>query len=72
MATDVEQPLKTLERINTYSEFLRGEGVPVIRGFAIQDLKTLELAPWARKGGREPVVDFGTVWVVDPASDTLA
>ena len=51
MATQVDQPLKTLERINAYTEFLRGEGIPVIKGFAIQDLKTVELSPWARKGG---------------------
>jgi mannose-6-phosphate isomerase-like protein (cupin superfamily) len=51
LATQVEQPLKTLERINTYTQFLESEGIPVIRGFAIDDLKTLELGPWARKGG---------------------
>ena len=58
MATQVEQPPKTLERINAYAEFLRSEGVPVVRGFAIPDLKTLELSPWARKGGRGAYVNL--------------
>ena len=52
MTTQVESPSKTLERVNAYSEFQRGEGIPVVRGFAIEDLKTLELGDWARKGGR--------------------
>ena len=58
MATELQQPLKTLERINAYAEFLRTEGIPVVRGFAIQDLKTLELQPWARKGGRGVYVNL--------------
>jgi len=58
LTTQVEQPTKTLERINPYSEFLRAEGIPVVRGFAIDDLKTLELEPWARKGGRGVYVNL--------------
>jgi hypothetical protein len=50
LTTQVEQPLKTLERINTYAEFVRDEGIPLIRGFAIQDLKTAAVEPWPRKG----------------------
>ncbi len=58
MATQVTQPVKTLERINAYTDFLRSEGIPVITGFAVEDLKTLELAPWARKGGRGAYVNL--------------
>ena len=58
MATQVDQPLKTLERVNSYTDFVRGEGIPVIHGFAIEDLKTVELAPWARKGGRGAYVNL--------------
>ena len=58
LTTQLEQPTKTLERINPYSEFLQSEGIPVVRGFAVQDLKTLELEPWARKGGRGVYVNL--------------
>jgi len=58
LATQVTQPVKTLERINAYTDFLRSEGIPVITGFAVEDLKTLELAPWARKGGRGAYVNL--------------
>jgi mannose-6-phosphate isomerase-like protein (cupin superfamily) len=50
MATEVQEPVKTLERINSYAEFQRTEGIPVVRGFAIPDLRSLELGPWVRKG----------------------
>ena len=39
-----------MERRNAYAVYQAGEGVPVYRGFAVEDLRTLELAPWARKG----------------------
>jgi len=39
-----------MERVNAYSQYQQGEGVPVYRGFAVEDLRTVELAPWARKG----------------------
>ena len=58
LTTQLEQQTKTLERINPYSEFLQSEGIPVVRGFAVQDLKTLELEPWARKGGRGVYVNL--------------
>jgi quercetin dioxygenase-like cupin family protein len=58
VTTQVEPQLKTLERVNPYNEFLRGEGIPVVRGFAIQDLKTLEVSDWARKGGRGAYINL--------------
>src|SRR5437016_1939046 len=39
-----------MERRNAYAQYQAGEGVPIYRGFAIEDLRTLEVAPWARKG----------------------
>jgi mannose-6-phosphate isomerase-like protein (cupin superfamily) len=58
LTTEVEQPTKTLERVNSYTEFLHTEGVPVIRGFAIQDLKSVEVDVWARKGGRGAYINL--------------
>src|SRR5205823_11311403 len=58
VTTQVEQPAKRLERVNAYTQFLSNERVPVVRGFAIEDLKTLELGAWARKGGRGAYVNL--------------
>lgn len=35
----------------TYSTWLKKEGLPVITGYAVEDLKTVPLKPWARQGG---------------------
>jgi quercetin dioxygenase-like cupin family protein/oxalate decarboxylase/phosphoglucose isomerase-like protein (cupin superfamily) len=44
------QELPRMERFNAYAKYQEAEGVPVYRGFAVDDLRTLELASWARKG----------------------
>lgn len=36
-------------RIKPYEDYQKGEGVPVVRGFAVGDLKKLDVAPWARR-----------------------
>lgn len=36
----------------TYEEWRDQHGIPVVTGFYIEDLKTVELAPWAWKGGQ--------------------
>ena len=38
-------------KLTSYEKWLEAEGLPVIRGFHIDDLKRVELAPWKRKGG---------------------
>ena len=38
-------------KLTSYEKWLEAEGLPVIRGFHIDDLKHVELAPWQRKGG---------------------
>ena len=35
-----------------YQKWVEGQGIPVIRDFYIEDLRKVELAPWAWKGGR--------------------
>lgn len=41
---------KELPSTSGYDEWLRAEGLPVIGGFFIQDVNTIELGPWQRKG----------------------
>jgi mannose-6-phosphate isomerase-like protein (cupin superfamily) len=52
METQVAEAKPPIQRINAYDRFQAGEGIPVVRGLGVEDLRTLELAPWARTGGR--------------------
>lgn len=41
-----------------YQAWQASEGVPVIRGFHVDDLRAVEVAPWPRKGGRGVFIDM--------------
>lgn len=45
------ETVATLQRFDTYAQWQALEGVPSIGGFYIEDLATMELSPWERKGG---------------------
>jgi quercetin dioxygenase-like cupin family protein len=61
-----ENALETLEKVDAYNQWQRDQGVPVVTGFYIQDLNTVEVAPWPRKGGRGAIVNLeGTGGVND-------
>jgi len=38
-------------KINTYKQWQKEEGLPVIRGLYVKDLQQIELGPWERRGG---------------------
>ncbi|HLG70317.1 MAG TPA: cupin domain-containing protein [Chloroflexota bacterium] len=57
MAVDVAA-LPRIEKINTYKEYQRREGIPVHTGFGVEDIKTVEVGPWARREGRGAFVDL--------------
>jgi quercetin dioxygenase-like cupin family protein len=42
----------------TYEQWQEAEGLPVVRGFHVQDLRTVEVKPWGRKGGRGAFIDM--------------
>ncbi len=42
----------------TYQQWQEAEGLPVIRGFYVEDLRTVVLSPWARTGGRGVFIDM--------------
>jgi quercetin dioxygenase-like cupin family protein len=42
-----------------YEEFLEKEGVPVIRGYFIEDLKSVKLEPWKRMGAQGCYLNMG-------------
>jgi quercetin dioxygenase-like cupin family protein/oxalate decarboxylase/phosphoglucose isomerase-like protein (cupin superfamily) len=65
-AIDTTASLNPLERIDAYEQWQVAQGAPVVQGFYIEDLNTLELGPWARKGGRGAIVNLeGTGGVND-------
>jgi oxalate decarboxylase/phosphoglucose isomerase-like protein (cupin superfamily) len=55
---EVREAPEVLQRINTYHQYQRREGIPVITGFSVDALGELELAPWARKGGRGTFINL--------------
>ena len=42
--------MESLER-TPYSKWMRSEGIPVVQGYGIEDVRDLELARWERTGG---------------------
>ncbi len=48
-------PVTTL---TAYHAWQQAEGLPVVRGFHVEDLRTVEVEPWARKGGRGVFIDL--------------
>ena len=60
------QDMDEYDTIDPYEDWQRREGVPVVTGFYIEDLKTLALGPWERKGGSGAFVNLeGTGGVND-------
>ncbi len=61
-----------------YEKFLEREAIPVVRGYFIEDLKELELAPWRRMGALGCYLNMGDqqdtdayVCEIPPAGQTL-
>ena len=40
------------EKETPYTRWVRSEGLDIISSFYVPDLHTVELKPWARRGGR--------------------
>ena len=63
---DTTASLEPLQKIDAYEEWQKTEGAPIVSGFYIEDLNTLELGSWPRKGGRGAIVNLeGTGGVND-------
>jgi mannose-6-phosphate isomerase-like protein (cupin superfamily) len=50
MEAELKAMLASLERTG-YCQWMRSEGVPVVEGFSVEDVRELKLAPWPRTGG---------------------
>ena len=68
MDEDAIEPIdeRRLPRVDTYQEWQQKQGIPIIKGFFVEDIKTTELAPWKLKGGLAAFVNLeGTGGVND-------
>src|SRR5438552_2668022 len=54
--TDKAQETRQLD---TYYQWQADEGIPIITGLGIEDLRTVELGLWERMGGRGAFVNLG-------------
>ena len=39
------------ENKSSYRKWIEAEGIPLVEGFFIEDIKKVPLQPWERKGG---------------------
>ena len=58
----MQEPVKATEGsfspLSSYQKWLQQEGLPVITGYYIEDLKTVEVQPWARKEARGTYINL--------------
>jgi oxalate decarboxylase/phosphoglucose isomerase-like protein (cupin superfamily) len=50
MAVETSPATEVMQKVNAYEMFQQQEGIPVVRGFAVGDLRTVDVQPWARRG----------------------
>ena len=50
MESELKEMLASLERTG-YCQWMKREGVPIVEGFSIEDVRELKLSPWRRMGG---------------------
>src|SRR5688500_2854113 len=51
-ATKEQQSLSKAYETTPYFKWMRGEGIPVIQGIGVEDIRAVQLEPWARMGGK--------------------
>ncbi len=47
----VELDESKLPQVDTYLLWQEAQKIPIIKGFFVEDIKTIEVAPWDLKGG---------------------
>jgi len=47
-----------LPRVDTYTTWQQAQKIPIVRGFFIEDINSVELAPWELKGGSAAFVNL--------------
>lgn len=49
--------MESMER-TAYNKWMRTEGIPVVNGYGIEDVRDLELASWERIGGKGAFINL--------------
>jgi len=50
MESELKEMLASLDRTG-YCQWMKSEGVPIVEGFSVEDVRELQLSPWRRLGG---------------------
>lgn len=58
MTIEITDTGEKLLPVNAYEQYQQEEGIPVLHGFAVDDLATMELDDWRRIGGRGTFIDL--------------
>ncbi|MDP2719853.1 MAG: cupin domain-containing protein [Dehalococcoidia bacterium] len=51
MTTEILEDKDPWGKETSYDKWVKSEGIPVIGGYSVEDLNTIKLGPWNRKGG---------------------
>jgi oxalate decarboxylase/phosphoglucose isomerase-like protein (cupin superfamily) len=57
MEAELKEMMASLERTG-YCQWMKSEGIPVVEGFSVEDVRALELSPWRRLGGKGAFVNL--------------
>src|SRR3990172_7293742 len=58
MAEPTSAPQESYSELTSYQKFLQQEGIPVVTGFYVEDLKTVAVQPWGRKGAKGTYINL--------------
>src|SRR5215475_10715977 len=57
LMSEFDALMESMER-TAYNKWMRNEGIPVIHGYGIEDVRDLELASWERMGGKGAFINL--------------
>ena len=66
MESELKEMLASLDRTG-YCQWMKSEGVPIVEGFSVEDVRELKLAPWRRMGGAAAPSSIYMAWKDRPA-----
>ncbi len=58
MTSEVTPPQADYSELTPYEKWMEAEGLPIIKGYAVQDLTAIALEPWPRRGGSGAFIDL--------------
>lgn len=54
-----------MDKYSPYRKWIESEGIPIVSGSYVEDVRTLELAAWKRRGGKGAYLSFSDQLVAD-------